>query len=202
MELMNPYDFTSPWRRFFRSRRFRGFLERYSACKTIVDMGGDPNLWTELLGRTKDVVVVNLSLTGEYKRLLYVVGDGRRMPFANKSMDLAFSNSAIEHVGSYEDQCRFAEEMMRIGSSVYCQTPCRMFPIDPHLNAFLLHWLPRRWLTPTVLRYCTLTGWLLGKSYVYDVTWISKRKLQALFPGCSIKTERFLGLPKSFVVTL
>jgi len=199
---MNPYYFQTPWRRFFRSRRFRGFLEQYAACKTIVDMGGDPNLWTEILGRTQGVVVVNLSLTGDYNRLRYIIGDGCRMPFSDKSVDLAFSNSAIEHVGSFEEQSRFAAEMIRIGKTVYCQTPCRLFPIDPHLNAFLLHWLPRRWLTPGVLRFCTLNGWLQGRSYIYDVTWISKRKLMSLFPGCSIKTERFLGLPKSFIVTL
>jgi len=199
---MNPYDFQSPWRRFFRSRRFRGFLERYSACSTIVDVGGDPNLWTEILGRTQDVIVVNLSLTGDHDRLRYIIADGRQMPFADKAVDLAFSNSAIEHVGSYQDQCRFAAELIRVGKTVYCQTPCRLFPIDPHLNALLLHWLPRKWLTPTVLRYATLNGWLLGRSYVYDVTWISKRKLKSLFPGCRIQTERFLGLPKSFVVTL
>jgi hypothetical protein len=199
---MNPYDFQAPWRRFFRSRRFRGFLDRYAACKTIVDVGGDPNLWTEILGRTQDVTVVNLSLTGDYGSLRYIIADGRQMPFADKSVDLAFSNSAIEHVGSYQDQRRFAAELIRVGRTVYCQTPCRFFPIDPHLNAFLLHWLPRQWLTPAVLRYGTLNGWLLGRSYVYDVTWISKRKLRSLFPGCRIKTERFLGLPKSFVVTL
>jgi len=199
---MNPYYFQTPWRRFFRSRRFRGFLERYAACKTIVDMGGDPNLWTEILGRTQGVVVVNLSLTGDYNRLRYIIGDGCRMPFSDKSVDLAFSNSAIEHVGSFGEQSRFAAEMIRIGKTLYCQTPCRLFPIDPHLNAFLLHWLPRRWLTPRVLRFCTLNGWLHGRSYVYDVTWISKRKLMSLSPGCSIKTERFLGLPKSFIVTL
>ncbi len=167
-----------------------------------MDVGGDPNLWTEILGRTQDVIVVNLSLTGDHGKLRYIIADGRQMPFADKAVDLAFSNSAIEHVGTYQDQCRFAAELIRVGKAVYCQTPCRLFPIDPHLNAFLLHWLPRKWLTPGILRYATLNGWLLGRSYVYDVTWISKKKLRSLFPGCRIQTERFLGLPKSFVVTL
>jgi hypothetical protein len=91
--------------------------------------------------------------------------------------------------------------MLRVGRRVYCQTPSRLFPIDPHLSAFFLHWLPVSFLTPTVLRYLTFNGWLLGRSYVYDVTWLSKRQLRQIFPGCSIKTERFLGIPKSFVVT-
>jgi len=27
---------------------------------------------------------------------------------------------------------------------------------------------------------------------------LSRRELQRLFPGCKIKTERFLGIPKSY----
>jgi hypothetical protein len=198
---MNPYYFQAPLRRFFRRRRFRGFLEQYGACRTIVDVGGDHNLWMEIIGRTQGVVAVNLSLPGDYGSFPYIVGDGCQMPFADKSVDLAFSNSAIEHVGSYQNQCKLAAELVRVGKKVYCQTPCRLFPIDPHLSAPLLHWLPRRWLTQSVLRYCTLNGWVSGSSYSYDVTWLSKRKLKSLFPGCHIRTERFLGLPKSFVVT-
>jgi len=52
-----------------------------------------------------------------------------------------------------------------------------------------------------VLRYFTLNGWLFKKPYQYDVTWISKKKLRKMFPGCQITTERFLGLPKSFTVS-
>jgi hypothetical protein len=48
----------------------------------------------------------------------------------DKSVDLAFSNSAIE-------------------------TCWQLFPIDPHLAAMFLHWLPSSWLTPprAALRY-------------------------------------------------
>jgi hypothetical protein len=91
--------------------------------------------------------------------------------------------------------------MLRVGKKVYCQTPCRIIPIDPHLSAFFLHWLPKEWLTPTFLRYFTLNGWLWRRPYEYDVTWISKAQLRKMFPGCTIKIERFLLFPKSFVVT-
>ena len=198
--MTSPYSFQEPVRRFFRKRRLKGFLERFAKCRTIVDIGGDHNLWT-LIGRKAGVIVLNLWAPPERNGIPYVLSDGCQLPFRDQSIDLAFSNSAIEHVGSFESQTRFAAEMLRVGREVYCQTPCRLFPIDPHLSAFFLHWLPRTFLTPTVLRYFTFNGWLLGRPYEYDVSWLPKRKLRQIFPGCTIKTERFLGLPKSFIIT-
>lgn len=196
----NPYHFAAPLRRFFRGRRFRGFRESYATCHTIADIGGDLSLW-DLIGRKEGVIVVNVWVPHDRGSLPYILGDGRRLPFGDQSIDLAFSNSAIEHVGNFADQSKFAAEMLRVGKKVYCQTPCRLFPIDPHLSAFFLHWLPRRWLTPRVLRYFTLNGWLFGRAYDYDVTWLSKAQLRQIFPGCAIKIDRFLGLPKSFIIT-
>lgn len=196
----NPYLFSEPLRRFFRRRRLHGFRDLYSDCPVIVDIGGDHNLW-DFLGRTQGVIVLNVWAPPDRRTMPFVLADGRHLPFRDRSIDLAFSNSAIEHVGDFADQSRFAAEMMRVGRKVYCQTPCRLFPVDPHLGAFFLHWLPRHWLTPRFVRYFTLNGWLLRRPYEYDVTWLSKSKLRRLFPGCEINVERFLGLPKSFIVT-
>src|SRR5438067_8510363 len=143
MKFINPYSFQGPVRRFFRRRRFRGFAQRYGSCRTIVDIGGDHNLW-DIIGRKEGVIVVNVWAPDDHgDDIPYVLADGKKLPFADKSVDLAFSNSAIEHVGSFEDQAELAKEMLRVGKCVYCQTPCRIFPIDPHLSAFFLHWLPR-----------------------------------------------------------
>lgn len=200
MNFASPYRFQEPIRRFFRARRLRGFRERYASCQTIVDIGGDHNLWN-FVGRKDGVFVVNVWVPNEQLHVPYVLADGRNLPLPDHCVDLAFSNSAIEHVGDFKDQTAFAQEMRRVARRVYCQTPCRMFPIDPHMSVFFLHWLPRKWLTTTVLRYLTINGWLLQKPYEYDVTWLTKRKLREIFPGCDIKTERFLCLPKSFIVT-
>lgn len=197
---MNPYDFQASARKFFRRRRFQGFLEKYAGCRNIVDVGGDPSLWV-ILGRSEGVVILNIWVPKDHGHLPYIIGDGRKLPFADKSIDLAFSNSAIEHVGTLQDQAKFAAELMRVGKQVLCQTPSRLFPVDPHLSTPVLHWLPRSWLTPALLRYFSVNGWLMRKPYQYDVTWLSKRQLMRLFPDCRVRTERFLGLPKSFVVT-
>jgi ubiquinone/menaquinone biosynthesis C-methylase UbiE len=163
-------------------------------------VGGEPQMWS-IIGRSAGVTLINIRVPQDTSGFKFVQGSGCDMPFADKSFDLAFSNSAIEHVGSEENQFKFASEMMRVGKKVFCQTPSRLFPIDPHLGAFFLHWLPASWLKPGFLRYFTLNGLLWKKAYEYDVTWISKKKLQQMFPGCKVKTERFMLIPKSFVVT-
>jgi methyltransferase family protein len=197
---MDPIQFQMPVRRFFRARRFKNFVNDYSGCRTILDVGGAHDLWP-IIGRRDGVIVLNIEPPRETGGFSYVVASGCELPFADKSFDLAFANSAIEHVGSEENQFKFAREMMRVGNRIYCQTPSRVFPVDPHLSALFLHWLPASWLKPRFLRYFTLNGWLWKRAYHYDVTWISRRKLKKMFPGCRIRTERFLLIPKSYVVT-
>src|SRR5262245_30004393 len=197
---MEPKAFQMPVRRYFRKRRFKSFLSTYGVCRTILDIGGEHYTW-EIIGRREGVVLLNTFMPNDRDGYPYIVGSGLALPFTDQSMDLAFSNSVIEHVGTEENQFQFAREMMRVGKKVYCQTPSRLFPLDPHLTTPFLHWLPRSWLTPKFLRYFTLNGWLWKRPYEYDVTWISKRKLRQMFPGCKITTERFLLMPKSFVVS-
>lgn len=197
---MDPIDFQMPLRNFFRRRRFKNFLSEYQSCKTILDVGGAHYTWP-MIRRSHGITILNIELPEDTGGFDYVLASGCELPFEDKSFDLAFSNSAIEHVGSEKNQYKFAGEMMRVGKRIYCQTPSRLFPIDPHLSALFLHWLPTCWLKPRILRYFTLNGWLWGRPYHYDVRWISKRKLKKMFPGCRIQTERFLLMPKSFVVT-
>ncbi len=122
-----------------------------------------------------------------------------------ESFDVAFSNSLIEHLKTEASQERLASEMMRLSNQVYCQTPSRWFPVEPHYLGLFLHWIPAHHRPYWMYRYFTVWGWVTRptrsqvEAQKEEVRLLGKRDLARLFPGCEIMTERFLGLPKSYV---
>jgi hypothetical protein len=191
---------------YFRLRRHRWLTEEFGDCRTVIDMGGRESMWYTV-GFSPQVTIVNPEPVEIVQPgFEYIAGDARELTFADGAFDLAFSNSVIEHVGSFEDQQRFAQETMRVGRRVYCQTPNRWFPVEFHFLALFVHWLPRSWFSYFVHRRLTLRG-ILGKptreqsdELRGSIRLLSRRELVELFPGCKIRTERFLGMAKSFVV--
>jgi hypothetical protein len=172
----------------------------------VLDVGGTPHIW-----RTADVsyevILLNQSPaemeSGGYR---CVIGDGRDLQFPDKSFDVAFSNSVIEHVGNWRDKQRFASELRRVGKAYYCQTPNKWFPIEPHFGALFIHWWPRLLDFYFVTRCFTLWGLLDGPSRLQverslaNIRPLSRQDLTRLFPGATIIAERFLFLSKSYVV--
>jgi hypothetical protein len=124
--------------------------------------------------------------------------------FADRSFDVVFSNSVIEHVGGLENQERMAAEVIRIGRRYFIQTPNFGFPIEPHFLFPGFQWLPetsRIWL----VRHFAL-GWVeravddrAARQLVRDNCLMTERQFRSLFPGAKIYKERFLGLTKSFI---
>jgi hypothetical protein len=118
---------------------------------------------------------------------------------------LIYSNSVIEHVGSTENQKRFAAEVLRAGLALWIQTPAQEFFFEPHYMAFFIHWFPRSWQA-RMLRRGSLWG-VLNKptqaqcdDYVHYNRLLTHKEVQRLFPECRIIKERFLGLTKSYIV--
>ena len=190
----------------FRTRRALALRQQFSDCESVIDVGGSVGWWKDLDWKPQQLTLLNnepfqgRSLPGA----VHVEADALDIPFPSWSFDLAMSNSVIEHV---TDQARFACEMLRVGKRVYCQTPSKYFPIEPHCLGLFVHWLPKAWFPYFVYRYLTIYGWI-GKpdraqfeEFKKEVHLLSKFELRRLFPNCRIQTERFLGLPKSYVVT-
>jgi SAM-dependent methyltransferase len=71
-----------------------------------------------------------------------IKADGRDLPFADREFPVVFSNAVIEHVGSREEQARFVAELCRVGERVFCVTPSKGFPFEPHTLIPFAHWLP------------------------------------------------------------
>jgi hypothetical protein len=195
----------------FRPRRLEKFRSLFpeELCGTIIDMGGCRYQWDQLKYGS-NVTILNIDIheanSNDNPKYRYVAGDARNVDFPDEAFDLAFSNSVIEHVGEWTDQVRFAAEMRRLGRHIYCQTPNKWFFIEPHFISPFVHWLPRRWQTYTLFRYFTLWGLVTkpDKEYVKKVVGtirlLTKSELRKLFPDCDILVERFLLMPKSFIV--
>ncbi|WP_150291320.1 methyltransferase domain-containing protein [Sphingobium estronivorans] len=187
----------------FRRKRFRHIeamirrlLETRSEVK-ILDAGGRAIYWRmlapDLRSRVR-ITVLNYDAelapddvkSGDGLRIEKVVGDACDMPqYADGCFDIVHANSVIEHVGSYHNMIRFANEVRRVGQNYYVQTPHFWFPVDPHYGIPFFHWLPDSM-----------------RAYLFSSFRIGARSLNNMFPDGDHRPERFMLLwTKSLIVS-
>jgi SAM-dependent methyltransferase len=140
-----------------RLRRFDTFMRemRPTPFDRVLDVGAGEgegrgvNFFEDRYPWPAQITALALSDLPAFRRahpsVTLVVGDGRRLPFADRSFEIAFSNAVIEHVGTSDDQRRFVAEACRVADRVFLSTPNRWFPLDSHTMAPFAHWLPMRW---------------------------------------------------------
>jgi len=197
--------------RWFRARRMKCFVTQMgvTAETRVLDVGGTLFNWS-LCPVQPRVTLLNLPRAAEPLPSGFdkVFGDGRRLPFSDQSFDIVFSNSVIEHIPGEAARQEFAREIRRVGKAYWVQTPCRSFPVEPHLLTPLVHWLPARW-QEAVVRRATVWEWLERPSedrrayylghYLRDIRLLGVREMAALFPEARILRERLLGWTKSLI---
>jgi len=190
----------------FRLKRMRRFIEALPITDdtSILDVGGDPAFWADLPFKARITIlnIVKPAFYSEHCRV--VVGDGRLLPFPGSSFDIASSNSVIEHLGTFQDQTTFANEIRRVARAIWVQTPARCFPVEPHLTGPFIHYLPKT-LQKKLARRFTVWGWI-ATDYDRDIDIFLKetrlltyREMKELFPDCEIVRERWLLLTKSYI---
>ncbi|HTR35575.1 MAG TPA: class I SAM-dependent methyltransferase [Bryobacteraceae bacterium] len=197
--------------RRFRRRRMAELARTVGLTSEtrVLDVGGTVDIW-RLAPVMPRVVFLNQSRAQHEigPAASIVLGDGISLPFADSSFDLVFSNSVIEHVGSREDQARFAAEIARVGRQYWVQTPNRRFPVEQHLWTPLVHWLPRRWQAGVLRKFSVWSAitrlpedqrTFYIDHYLLSVRLLSAADLQRLFPRAKLVRERFLGWTKSLV---
>jgi hypothetical protein len=188
---------------YFRRRRFRSFDRFLLGIETIIDFGGTPSIWLAV-GR-RNVVLLNVDDQQVPAGFVVAKGDARKTSFSDGSFDLAFSNSTIEHVGTWEDQQAFAHELCRVGKRVYCQTPASRFFFEPHYFTPFVDWFHFLLKQYIFVRYFTYYGlkWKPSQDQVNDfqkhLRLLTYGEMQQLFPTCSIQRETFLGMTKAYI---
>ena len=205
---MNIFDVYNLFCPHFRQKRRKIFYKLMKPLENerILDVGGDHWFWSTM-GWKSPITLLNLYIPDvpyDAKQFSYVLGDGVKNPFQDKEYDIVFSNSTIEHVGAFENQVKFANEIRRTGKRYWVQTPNRWFFMEPHLVTPFIHYLPRNWQRK-LLRYCTVWGLVAKPSkeqidkFMTTIRLLTRTEMRRLFPDALLYEERFLFFAKSFV---
>lgn len=191
-----------------RTAFFESLIAPLEKPVRILDVGGTEQFWKMMEAPGKaDLFITLLNLEKVDTSLTNcgsLAGDARSLDFTDRSFDVVFSNSVIEHVGDFSDQARMAKEVRRVGRRYFVQTPNKYFPIEPHFLFPFFQFLPLK------LRVWLLMNFRLGwfartpdkakaRQIVEGIRLLGGTEFQLLFPDAEIYEEKFLGLTKSFV---
>ncbi len=197
----------------FRRKRFSFFLSLIKKIPkpiSIIDLGGTSNFWKKMSFPKNDEANITLVNIKEEmpKRQIFrsIIGDVSNLPkIKSKSFDLVFSNSVIEHMGTFDKQKRMANEVKRICKYYFIQTPNKYFPLEPHYLFPFFQFLPRNAKIWMVMHFNL--GWFNkiesrqdAEKNIDEIRLLTKKELKELFPEAKIYKEKFLWMTKSFII--
>lgn len=196
-----------------RRKRFKRFLDLLATLPRplkILDLGGTQSFWDRM--NFTDLREIEIVLLNQDKQptgaanFTSVVGDARNLSqYSDAHFDIVFSNSVIEHVGSFEDQLKMAKEIQRVGRHYFVQTPAKYFPIEPHFLFPFFAVFPE-WLRVLLVRNFNL-GWYkkipqkeAAKDFLHYFRLLTFGEMRQLFPTAKLIKEKFFGITKSYIV--
>ncbi len=198
------YGLLRPFSEYTRKKRLSVFVKKAKPHRgmKILDLGGQPQIW-DFVNTPMDITCLNLPGIAmvdyqTHHNITFIEGDACNMPFFKPGQfDLVFSNSVIEHVGNQVKRKQFANEIMRLSTRYWIQTPSKYFPIEAHCG------MPLWWFYPKKLRLYFLRQWRLKlpswTDMIENTTVLDKNELKELFPNSRLKVE-WMIFPKSLTV--
>ena len=191
-----------------RKKRFNNFIKILDIKKSdsILDVGGTEFTWIGT-GFEENVTLLNLFFNDDDKNanFRYVIGDGCNMEmFSNKSFNIIYSNSVIEHVGKGK-QKEFAKEIIRVGKKYWVQTPYKHFPIEPHFVFPFFQYFPSSMQKLIAINW-PYSYYRIGNTERKDILnelsqiyLLNKKELKNLFSNSKVFEEKFMGVNKSII---
>ncbi len=193
-----------------RTEQFELFMRELRPIEhaRVLDVGVSPdndlletNFFEKLYPHTAQITAASVedasNLEHEFPGLRFVRLTERRLPFADKEFDVAFSSAVLEHVGDRTAQRLFLAELHRVARAVFVTTPNRWFPIELHTALPFLHWLPiarHQWF----LKRLGHAQW----ASIESLNLMSARELARLFPPDAhpiVHRQRLFGLCSNLV---
>lgn len=206
--------------RMARGRVFRDSLSP-TENDTILDLGGGTGEHISSLIPFRDNVTIadlsenDLEVAAKKFGFRTFRFDGSdELPFSDREFDILFCSSVIEHVTGPKEtvarlnsgkefhelaqthQRKFANEIRRICSSYFVQTPYRYFPIESHTwFPVVFVFLPRK-LQRHIIRAFN-KFW--PKRTQPDWHLLTVKEMKNLFPDAEIVREKKFGMTKSLI---
>jgi len=198
----------------YRAKRFELFKLLLNKIKAegrpvrILDIGGTQSFWERMnFVNVPGVHITLLNVHTEptrFENFTSLKGDACNLSqFQDKEFDIVFSNSVIEHLFNYENQKKMAEEVRRVGTYYYVQTPNYYFPIEPHWLFPFFQFLPFRlqlFLSNNVTLGRRTKNKARATSLIKEVRLLKPQEMLELFKDGSVYNEKFMGLTKSITM--
>ena len=198
----------------FRRKRFKIFQNYLIRAKLtnprILDVGGTDDYWNQInliFGTNFQPIINNISKDElNQSNFSGIVDDGKCLSSVkDNTFDIAYSNSVIEHLSTFEEQQEMVDNLQRVAQYYFVQTPAFIFPFEPHFLFPFFHWLPKK--VRMLLVYKFNLGWfercknqMEAENLVDSIRIMKKKELKLIFGNAKIITERFFLIPKSYMV--
>jgi hypothetical protein len=194
----------------FREKRFRIFREQIRTLKrplTILDIGGTETYW-ELMNfaEERDITFTICNLDPQKvnrSNFSFIHADATNLAqFRDKQFDVVYSNSVIEHLFTYDNQQKMANEIRRVGKNYFVQTPNLYFPLEAHWLFPFFQFLPFR-LRVYMTQHFNIGGYpktgnrKAAEERVAEVRLLSEKDMKKLFPDGKCYKEKFMLMTKS-----
>ena len=192
-----------------RRRRWATLVDTFPSLADlrVLDLGGTVESWSLCPVQPAHVTLVNTEMAPHDAPpwIEQREGDACALPadIRERSWDLVYSNSVLEHVGGHARRRAFAREVLELAPAHWVQTPYRYFPLEPHWLFPGFQFLPVAWRTSLAMRW-PLYKWRSNDREqalreVLDIELVSKTELTYLFPESEVLRERWLGMTKSLI---